>query len=72
MALESPRVRADVIEATEFPALADRYGVYGVPKVVLNETYSFEGALPEAAFLKHVMAAAVEQVGQLTAIAAKE
>ena len=62
---------ADVIEATEFPALADRYGVYGVPKVVLNETRSFEGALPEAAFLQHVMAAAVEQAGQLTAAAAK-
>ena len=71
MALESPRVRADVIEATEFPALADKYGVYGVPKVVLNETRSFEGALPEAAFLQHVMAAAVEQAGQLTAAAAK-
>jgi len=71
MGLESPRVRADVIEATEFPVLADKYGVYGVPKVVLNETRSFEGALPEAAFLQHVMAAAVEQAGQLTAAAAK-
>ncbi|HEV2357389.1 MAG TPA: thioredoxin family protein [bacterium] len=58
MALESPRVRADVIESMEFPALADRYGVYGVPKIVLNEARSFEGALPEPAFLEQVMAAA--------------
>lgn len=61
MALQSPRVRADVIEAMEFPALADKYGVYGVPKVVLNETRSFEGALSEAAFLSQVMAAAADQ-----------
>ncbi|MDR7472261.1 MAG: thioredoxin family protein [Armatimonadota bacterium] len=58
MAQESPRVRADVIEANEFPALAERYGVYGVPKVVINEEWSFEGALPEEAFLHYVLAAA--------------
>lgn len=58
MAIESPRVRADVIEAMEFPALAERYGVYGVPKVVINEMTSFEGALPEEAFVEYVLAAA--------------
>jgi glutaredoxin-like protein len=70
MALESPRVRADVIESMEFPSLAERYGVYGVPKIVLNETRSFEGALPEAAFLEHVLAAAAEPGGQPAAPAA--
>jgi glutaredoxin-like protein len=55
IAQESPRIRADVIEAMEFPALAERYAVYGVPKVVINETTSFEGALPEAAFLQYVL-----------------
>ncbi len=58
MAQESPRVRADVIEVNEFPALADRYGVYGVPKVVINDEWSFEGALAEEAFLRYVLAAA--------------
>src|SRR5579859_3703980 len=61
MALESSRVRADVIESMEFPSLADRYGVRGVPKIVINETRGFEGALPEAAFLEHVLAAAAER-----------
>ncbi|MDR5694890.1 MAG: thioredoxin family protein [Armatimonadota bacterium] len=65
MAMESPRVRADVIEAMEFPALADRYGVYGVPKVVINETTSFEGALPEEAFLEHVLVAASGSSGNV-------
>ncbi len=57
-AQESPRVRADVIEAVEFPELAARYGVYGVPKVVVNETRGFEGARPEATFLAEILAAA--------------
>lgn len=58
MALVSPRVTADVIEATEFPHLVQRYRVRGVPKVVINERVQFEGALPEAAFLKQVITAA--------------
>jgi glutaredoxin-like protein len=71
MALESPRVRADVIESMEFPSLADRYAVYGVPKVVLNETHSFEGAVPEAVFLDQVLAAAAERGGEPAAPAAR-
>jgi glutaredoxin-like protein len=58
MAQESGRVRADVVEAMEFPQLADRYGVVGVPKVVINEVYGFEGARPEEAFLRYVLEAA--------------
>jgi glutaredoxin-like protein len=58
MAIESPRVRAGVIEATEFPELANRYRVYGVPNVIINETMAFEGTLPEAAFVAHVLRAA--------------
>ena len=58
MALESELVRADVVEAIEFPHLANRYGVYAVPKVVINETTSFEGALPEHHFLQYVLQAA--------------
>ena len=58
MALESPRVTADVIEATEFPHLVQRYRVRAVPKIVINEGVEFEGALPEAAFLRQVLTAA--------------
>lgn len=58
MALASSGVRADVIEAAEFPDLAQRYQVYAVPKVVLNDAYAFEGALPEPAFVQYVAAAA--------------
>jgi glutaredoxin-like protein len=52
MAIESDLVRADMIEATEFPDLAERYQVTAVPRVVINDQRYFEGALPEPAFLE--------------------
>ncbi len=52
MAIESDWVRADMIEATEFPELSQKYEVMGVPRVVINDTSYFEGALPEAHFLQ--------------------
>lgn len=56
-AVESELVRADMVEAAEFPHLANRYGVYAVPKVVMNEGVSFEGALPEKAFVDYLLTA---------------
>lgn len=58
MALESPKVRADMIEATEFPHLAQRHAVFGVPKTVINGTVSVDGSAPEDAFLARVLEAA--------------
>jgi len=60
MAVASERISADVVEITEFPELAQRYHVYGVPKVVINETVEFEGALPEPRFLLEVLRALEE------------
>ena len=57
MAVESKHVTADVIEAMEFPDLAGRYNVRGVPKIVINETTEFVGALPEPQYLAHLKAA---------------
>jgi predicted DsbA family dithiol-disulfide isomerase len=54
MAVESEHVTADVIEAMEFPDLSRQYGVRGVPKIVINETTEFVGALPEAQYLAHL------------------
>ena len=57
MAVESQYITADVIEAMEFPDLSRRYAVRGVPKIVINETTEFVGALPEAQYLAQVKAA---------------
>jgi len=47
MAMASPLVYADMVEATEFPHLSQRYQVMGVPRTVINETEYVEGAAPE-------------------------
>ena len=57
MAVESEHVTADVIEATEFPDLVRQYNVRGVPKVVINDSVEFVGALPESQFLEYVRSA---------------
>ena len=57
MAVESEHVTADVIEAMEFPDLARRYAVRGVPKIVINDRAEFVGALPEAEYLAKIRAA---------------
>lgn len=48
IAMESDKVTADMIEASEFPHLAQRYQVRGVPKTVINDKSSVDGAVPEA------------------------
>jgi predicted DsbA family dithiol-disulfide isomerase len=51
MAMASDRVTADVVEATDFPELSERYGVRSVPKIVINDKVEFTGAQPEPKFL---------------------
>ena len=46
-----------MVESIEFPQLANKYHVYGVPRTVINEETSVEGALPEEPFVAHVLKA---------------
>jgi len=58
MAIENEHVTADVIEVNEFPHLAQRYAIRGVPKTVINESVEFVGSVPERDFLAHIQRAA--------------
>jgi hypothetical protein len=58
MAIECDRIVADMVEATEFPHLAQRYNVMGVPKTIANEIGLAEGALPEETVIAKIMALA--------------
>jgi glutaredoxin-like protein len=51
LAMESDHIRADMIEASEFPDLSMKYQVMGVPRTVINENVHMEGAAPEQALL---------------------
>lgn len=57
MAVASPMVRADMIEAQEFPHLITKYQVMGVPCTVINESTHLEGAAPEPMVLEKLQAA---------------
>ena len=52
LALESDLVRADMVEATEFPALSQKYQVMGVPRTVINDKAYIEGAAPEEMLMR--------------------
>jgi predicted DsbA family dithiol-disulfide isomerase len=44
-----------MVEAIEFPHLAHKYDVSGVPKTVINETVQFVGAVTEAEFITQIL-----------------
>lgn len=56
-AIANPRITAVVVEANEYPDLAQRYNVYGVPRTVINETDAIEGAVPAGNLLERVITA---------------
>jgi len=60
MAFASPQITALAVEATEFPDLARRYRVTGVPKTIVNETVEILGALPQDAFIEQALSAVEE------------
>jgi glutaredoxin-like protein len=57
LAMESALITADMVEAIEFPHLANKYQVQGVPRTVINDTVHQEGAVPEPLLLAKLMEA---------------
>ena len=55
LAIASELITADCVEATEFPHLANKYNVYGVPRTVINEDIQIEGAVPEKVLVAELM-----------------
>ncbi len=56
LAMQSPNVIGEMIEANEFPDLSMQYNVSSVPHIIINEGEGeFVGALPEEAFVEQVM-----------------
>ena len=55
LAMASDLITADMVEAMEFPHLANKYDVYGVPRTVINEVIHIEGAVPEDMLMEELM-----------------
>jgi len=56
MAFANPNITAFAVEATEFPDLARRYQVNGVPKTVVSNSVEILGALPPDVFVAQALA----------------
>jgi len=58
LAMANKNIVGEMVEATEFPELAQKYYVMGVPKTVINDgEVQFEGAVPEDMFVQKVLEA---------------
>jgi hypothetical protein len=58
MALESPMVEAEMVEAMEFPELSNRFRVSGVPQTTINYgAGTVVGAVPEDNLLAEILRA---------------
>ena len=55
MALESPLVEVEAVEAMEFPDLSERFQVRGVPQTTINHgAVNVVGAVPEENLLLEI------------------
>ena len=66
MAFANPNLTAFAVEATEYPDLARRYQVSGVPKTVVNDAIEIMGALPQDAFVQQAFSTFNFEVSTLT------
>ena len=58
LAIEHPEISATCIEAIEYPDLARRFNVNGVPKTIINDRVEILGAVSEAELVREVLRAA--------------
>jgi alkyl hydroperoxide reductase subunit AhpF len=55
LAIESARITATAIDATEYPDLVRRYNVNGVPKTIINDALEIIGAASETDVVEAVV-----------------
>ena len=53
-----------MVEAIEFPHLANKYQVFGVPRTVINDRIHQEGAVPEPMLLAKLLQALAPEAEQ--------
>jgi predicted DsbA family dithiol-disulfide isomerase len=57
LAIANEKISAQVIAINEYPDLAQRYEVSGVPKTVINEKAEVVGMVPEPDLIKRISTA---------------
>jgi predicted DsbA family dithiol-disulfide isomerase len=59
--MASEHIIGEMVEVSEFPQLAVKYGVSGVPQTVINETVQVQGAVPESELARKILEAIGEK-----------
>ena len=54
-AMENENITSKMIEAIEYQELAQKYNVMAVPKIVINDSVEFEGAVPDHVFAHYIL-----------------
>jgi len=55
LAAANPHVSAEMVDISLFPFLGEKYGVHGVPRVVINEEPAFDGSLPDDLYVEELL-----------------
>lgn len=55
LAMENDNIKADMVEATEFPDLSMKYNVKGVPKTIIGENTSIDGTMVELDLVEKIV-----------------
>jgi hypothetical protein len=56
-AMASEFISGHMVEVSEFPHLAVKYGIQGVPHTVINEKVNLVGGMPDSEFARKVLEA---------------
>ena len=56
-AIANLNITSDVVEVSEFPELAEKYNIFAVPKIVINDKVEVEGAIPHEFFIEKILEA---------------
>jgi glutaredoxin-like protein len=53
-ALQSNRIKVDIVEVSEYPQMAQRYGLRATPTTIINDEAALPGAMDETLLLENV------------------
>jgi len=55
--MANDNIVSDMVELAEFPDIAGKYNIQGVPKIIINDTHVVVGEMPEADFAQEILKA---------------
>ena len=55
--MANDNIVSDMVELAEFPDIAEKYNIQGVPAIVINDTLVIVGDMPEADFAQEILKA---------------